>query len=161
MKTKIILLIFLILTIVLGCNLFDKLFSAKPVFHYYESSKIYYAPKSNIKIEVYSKSHVNQDFDLGYGNASIKLYRFNQKSDTVFLKTTPENIDFITFRNNKIKFECSQMQPHNLFDFLKENGFKNLDKNEIAELRDAMTLINYGPKATLLKGQTKFIKVDE
>ena len=51
------------------------------------------------------------------------------------------------------------MQPNNLFDFLKEKGFKNLDENEIAELRNAMTLINYGPKVTFLLGQTKFIDV--
>jgi hypothetical protein len=51
------------------------------------------------------------------------------------------------------------MQKEKLYDYLVSVGFKELDKNEIAELRDAMTLINYGHKAGFRHGQTKYIIV--
>lgn len=149
-----ILFVFITLSVLFFIN---QTIGFKPIIHYNEVIKKYYAPKSNLKIIVHSKNYVDETSDLGNGNAFVKLFKLNQDCDTVFLKTSPENIDFITYKNKKIKFECSQMQLHNLFDFLKENGFKNLDKNEIAELRDAMTFINYGPKATYLEGQTKYI----
>jgi hypothetical protein len=133
--------------------------SNKPNVFYTEIIKIYFASKSKIKILVHSKSYVDENSDLGYGNATVKLFVVNQKKDTVYLKTSQENIDFIKYKNKKIKFECSQMQKNKLYDYLIMIGFKNVNRNEIAELRDAMTLINYGPKATFLKGQTKFIVV--
>jgi hypothetical protein len=132
---------------------------ANPEIFYNEITKTYFAPKSKIKIIVNSKSYVNENSDLGNGNAFVKLFSTDIKKDTVYLKTTTENIDFISYKNKKIKFECSQMDKHKLFDYLISISFSNLDKNEIAELRDAMTFINYGPKATFLKGQTKFIEV--
>lgn len=135
--------------------------SNKPNVFYTEIIKIYFAPKSKIKIVVHSKSQVESNSDLGYGSATVKLFVENTKRDTIYLKTTPENIDSITYKNKKIKFECSQMHKNKLYDYLCMIGFKNLNSNEIAELRDAMTLINYGPKATFLKGQTKFIVVEK
>ena len=149
------LIIFISVSFILFWNYLD---SNSKIF-YSDITKTYYAPKSNLKIIVHSKNYVDEASDLGNGNAFVKLFQVNSKHDTVFLKTSPENIDFITYQNKKIEFECSQLQPNNLSDFLKKIGFKNLDKNEIAELRDAMTYINYGPKATFLAGQTKFILV--
>ena len=159
MKKSIVFFILLVLIILFVLFLINQSFCSKPIVHFNEVIKKYYAPKSDLKIIVHSKNYVDEASDLGNGNAFVKLFKLNQKCDTVFLITSPENIDFITFRKKKIKFECSQMQPNNLFDFLKEKGFKNLDENEIAELRNAMTLINYGPKVTFLVGQTKFIDV--
>ncbi len=153
---------FLLVTfILLGFVFVNQLKTAKPKTIYNQSSKVYFAPKSGIKIEINSKSYVDENSDLGNGNAFVKLYNTNQKIDTVFLKTSPENIDFITYKSRKIKFVCSQLEQNKLYDYLISIGFKNLNKNEIAELRDAMTLINYGPKATFLEGQTKFITVEK
>jgi hypothetical protein len=135
--------------------------SSKSNVFYYEITKTYFAPKSKIKVLVHSKNYVDENSDLGNGNAFVKLFSTNIKSDTVFLKTSSENIDFITFRKNKIPFKCSQMEKHKLLDYLISIDFHNLNTNEISELRDVMTLINYGPKATFLKGQTKFIEVQE
>lgn len=163
MKKKFLLISLILITIIclyeFAINFYFN--SNKPNVFYHEITKIYCAPKSKIKIIVNSKSYVYENSDLGNGNAFVKLFLTNLKSDTVFLKTTPENINFITFRNNKIPFECGQMEKHKLYDYLISIGFKNLNKNEISELRDAMTLINYGPKATFLEGQTKFIIVEK
>ena len=136
-------------------------FQNKPKIYYNETSKIYFAPKSQIKIIVNSKSYVDANSDLGNGTAFVKLFSTNIKSDTVYLKTSPENIDYITFHQKKIPFECPQMERNKLYKYLLSIGFKNLNQSEISELRDAMTFINYGPKATILKGQTKFVEVED
>lgn len=161
MKKVILIVIVLFLIVILILLSIIKYQDVNPKIFYTDVTKIYFAPKSNIKIIIHSKSQVDENKDLGNGKAFVKLFIVNQKYDMVFLETSPENIDFITYKNKKINFECSQMQKNKLFDFLKANNFKNLDKNEISELRDAMTLINYGSKATYLKGQTKFIVVEK
>ncbi len=161
MKKVIVLFLVLIIAVFVWYFVdYSKIWS-KPKLNYQKISKMYFAPKSHIKIQVISKSYVENHSDLGNGNAIVKLYSTNKKSDTLLLKTSPENIDFIEFRNQKIKFECSQMEKYRLYDFLVSVGFQNLNQNEISELRDAMTLINYGSKATFLKGQTKFVEVEK
>jgi hypothetical protein len=161
MKKVLFIFLGLILTAIIVFYSIIKYQDANPEIFYNEITKIYYAPKSKIKIIINSKNYVVQNQDLGTGTAFVKLYVLNAKTDTVYLKTSPENIDFITFKNKKIPFDCGQMEKHKLFDYLTSINFKNLNKNEINELRNAMTFINYGLKATLLKGQTKFIKVVE
>jgi hypothetical protein len=153
----------LILVIIIWLLYFDgfNFGNNKNKITYNEVSKTYYAPKSKIKIIVNSKNYADQNQDLGNGTAFVKLFVVNAKNDTVYLKTSPENIDFITYKNKRNPFDCSQLENHKLHDYLILIGFKKLNKNEIAELRNAMTLINYGPKATLLKDQTKFIEVLE
>lgn len=109
---------------------------------------------------VHATGFVDEDSDLGNGQATVKLFSLANKLESVYLKTSPESIDFITYKSKKISFECSQMEKQKLFDYLISIGFKNINSNEISELRDAMTFINYGAKATLLKGQTKYIVVN-
>ncbi len=157
---KVLLIGMIIIGIIVFLFQFD-FFYRKPKIYYNDITKIYFAPKSKIRIIVHSKNCVGENSDLGNGKAFVKLYQENSINDTVFLNTSSENIDFITFQKNKIPFECSQMQKNKLYDYLNAIGFENLDKNEIAELRDAMTLINYGLKATFLEGQTKFITVEK
>ncbi len=108
---------------------------------------------------VHATGYVDKDSDLGNGKATVKLFSLTNKLEPVYLKTSPESIDFITYKSKKISFECSQMEKQKLFDYLISIGFQNINKNEINELRDAMTFINYGPKAILLQGQTKYIVV--
>jgi hypothetical protein len=128
---------------------------------YFNVTKKYVAPKSKIKIIVNAVGFVAENLDLGYGSASVKLFHFYNKSDTVYLLTSPENIDYISYKNIKKAFNCNPIEKEKLYDYLVENNFKNLDKNEISELRDAMTYINYGAKTTYSKGQTKFIELEE
>ncbi len=158
------LLIFLVINSIFIIFLVFKYFILSPNItskEYHEITKIYFAPKSKVKIKVISKNYVPEDSDLGNGSAFVKLFATDNKTDTVFLKTSPENIDFINYKNHTIKFDCNQMQKENLYNYLISAGFQNLNRNEIIEIRDAMTLINYGSKAIFLKGQTKFIIVEE
>ncbi len=79
----------------------------------------------------------------------------------MFLKTSPENIDTIIYKGQTTPFSCSQMEKEKFYDYLVSVGYKELNKNEITELRDAMTFINYGHKAGFYEGQTKYIIVGE
>ena len=126
----------------------------------FNDTAIYTATNSGIQAEIISQGSVKDGSDLGDGFGRVKLYLLDQKEDTFFLKTSPENIDSITYRNLAISFSSSHMEKDKLYDYLDSMGIKNLNRNEISELQDAITLINYGHKAVFLKGQTKFIMVD-
>lgn len=79
----------------------------------------------------------------------------------MYLKTYDENIDTIIYKGKITSFICNQMRKDNFYNYLDSVGFKKLDENEIIELRDAMTSINYGHKAGFCKGQTRYIIVGE
>src|SRR5258705_1233338 len=121
----------------------------------FSDTATFYAPKSNIKIVVFSKGYVPKGADLGDGRGLVELTFTNHYSDTLRLLTSPENIDTIIYKDKTIPFYCNQMDKTTLFNFLDSAGFKHLDTNEISELRDAMTFINYGHKAGFAEGQTK------
>jgi hypothetical protein len=129
--------------------------------YYFKDTATFIAPKSKLKIDITSSGYVPNGADLGNGKGFVKLSLIGTKSDTMFLKTSPENIDTIIYKHKTIPFSCSQMEKGKFYQYLDSIGFKHLDKNEISELRDAMTLINYGHKAGFIKGQTKFIEVGE
>ena len=90
-----------------------------------------------------------------------------QKADVAIEKenyreaTTPVNIDTIFYKGNGIPFHGDQVPKPSLYQFPDSAGFKNLDANEISELTDAITLINYGHKAGFAEGQTKYIQNKE
>lgn len=125
----------------------------------FQDTAYFTAPISNLEIEVISSGSVPEGHDLGYGNATVKMYRIDTTSDTMYLKTSPENIDSISYKGQTIAFSCSQMEKHLFYDYLVSVGFVQIDENEISELRDAMTFINYGHKIGFIKGQTKYILV--
>ncbi len=127
---------------------------------FFSTQKTFTAPKSKIKIEVKTSGYFIDNNDFGSGTSNVKLFGYPSKTDTLQLRTSPENIDSIIHKNTKIVFNCGSMQKNELYKYLISIGYKNLDKNEISELRDAMTFINYGPKAGFVKGQTKFIEVE-
>jgi len=123
----------------------------------FQDTGTFTAPKSKIEIVITSSGFVPDGADLGDGKSFVKLYSIETSMDTMFLKTSPGNIDTITYKGKKIPFSCSQMEKDKFYDYLVSVGYKQLDKNEIAELRDAMTFINYGPKVGFYAGQTKHI----
>lgn len=127
----------------------------------FSDTATFYAPKSKIKIVVFSMGHVPEGADLGDGRGLVELTFSEQYSDTLWLSTSPENIDTITYKHQKTPFSCDQMNKITFYNFLDSAGFKHLDKNEISELRDAMTFINYGHKVGFVQGQTKYIQVIE
>jgi hypothetical protein len=121
----------------------------------------FYAPQSNIKAVVISKGHVAKGADLGDGKGIVELTFGKQSTDTLKFLTSPENIDTIIYKGNKIPFRCDQLNKITLYNFLDSIGLKNLNKDEISELRDAVTFINYGHKAGFVEGQTKHIQILE
>lgn len=127
----------------------------------FQDTALFTAPNSKLAIYITTSGFVPQGHDLGTGTALVKMYATDTVTDTMFLRTSPENIDSILYKGKTIPFNCSQMEATNLYYHLDTIGYKNLDLNEIVELRDAMTLINYGPKAGYLEGQTKYIIVGE
>ena len=127
----------------------------------FRDTAIFTAPKSKLEIFITSSGFVPDGADLGAGKGYVKMYSTDIKTDTMFLKTSPENIDTIIYKGKTTPFNCSQMGKEKFYDFLVSAGYKQLDKNEISELRDAMTFINYGHKAGFCEGQTKYILVGE
>lgn len=127
----------------------------------FQDTATFTAPKSELEIVIISSGFVPDGADLGDGKGFVKMYSTNTKTDTMYLKTSPENIDTIIYKGETTPFSCSQMEKEKFYDFLVSVGYKKLDKNEITELRDAMTFINYGHKAGFCEGQTKYILVGE
>lgn len=127
----------------------------------FQDTATFTAPKSELEIVITSSGFVPDGADLGDGKGSVKMYSTNTKADTMYLKTSPENIDTIIYKGKTTPFSCSQMEKEKFYDFLVSVGYKQLDKNEISELRDAMTFINYGHKAGFYEGQTKYILVGD
>jgi hypothetical protein len=127
----------------------------------FSDTATFYAPKSKVKIVVFSKGHVPNGEDLGDGRGLAELTFTEHYNDTLRLSTSPENIDIIVYKDKRISFHCDQMNKIALYNFLDSAGYKHLDKNEISELRDAMTFINYGHKVGFADGQTKYIQIKE
>jgi hypothetical protein len=127
----------------------------------FSDTATFYAPKSKIKLTVFSTGHVIKDADLGRGKGSAELVFAEKYTDTLKLITSPENIDTIIYKGRILPFHCDQVNKIKLYNFLDSAGFKYLDRNEISELRDAMTFINYGHKAGFYYGQTKYIQINE
>jgi hypothetical protein len=59
------------------------------------------------------------------------MYSTNSKTDTMFLKTSPENIDTIIYKGKKTPFSCSQMEKEKLYDYLVSVGYKDLEKTKL------------------------------
>ena len=127
----------------------------------FQDTATFTASKSKLEIIITSSGFVPDGADLGDGKGYVKMYSTDIKTDTMFLKTSPENIDTIIYKGKTTPFSCSQMEKEKFYDFLVSVGYKQLDKNEISELRDAMTFINYGHKAGFYEGQTKYVLVGE
>jgi hypothetical protein len=127
----------------------------------FQDTATFTAPKSKLEIVITTSGFVPDGADLGDGKGFVKMYSTNIKTDTMFLKTSPENIDTIIYKGQTTPFSCSQMEKEKFYDYLVSVGYKELNKNEITELRDAMTFINYGHKAGFYEGQTKYIIVGE
>lgn len=127
----------------------------------FQDTATFTAPKSKLEIIITSSGFVPDGADLGDGKGYVKMYSTDLRTDTMFLKTSPENIDTIIYKGKTAPFSCSQMEKEKFYDFLISVGYKQLDKNEISELRDTMTFINYGHKAGFCEGQTKYILVGE
>jgi hypothetical protein len=125
----------------------------------FNDTALFTAPKSNVQIVVSSIGYVPNGADLGSGKAYVKFFATDNRFDTIFMKTSPENIDTIFHSGKPVPFSCSQMEQGKFYEFLKSIGLTRLDSNEISELRDAMTFINYGHKAGFVQGQTKYIVV--
>lgn len=127
----------------------------------FQDTATYTAPKSKLEVIISTSGFVPKGADLGDGKGFVKMYSTDTKKDTLFLITSPENIDTIIYKGETIPFSCSQMEKDKFYNYLVSVGYKHIDLNEMAELRDAITLINYGHKAGFCKGQTKFIIVGE
>jgi len=128
---------------------------------HFQDTATYTAPKSRLEIKIVSLGFVPDGEDLGNEAGFVKMYSTDIEAATMFLKTTPENIDTIIYKGKTTAFSCSQIEKEKFYEYLVSVGYKELDKNEITELRDAMTLINYGHKAGFCEGQTKYILVGE
>lgn len=129
--------------------------------YFFQDTATFTAPKSKLEIIITSSGFVPDGADLGEGKSFVKMYSTDINTDTMYLKTSPENIDTIIYKGKTTPFSCSQMEKEKFYDFLVSVGYKHIDRNEISELRDAMTLINYGHKVGFCEGQTKFITVGE
>jgi hypothetical protein len=158
MKPRIIIAVIAFLPLfILGCGGFE-LGGGEYSF---SDTATFYAPKSKVKIVVFSRGQVPKGADLGDGRGLVELTFAERYNDTLSLLTSPENIDTIVYKDKKIPFYCDQMNKIALYNFLDSVGFEHLDKNEISELRDAMTFVNYGHKAGFADGQTKYIQIKE
>ncbi|GHC50770.1 hypothetical protein [Ulvibacter litoralis] len=127
--------------------------------YHYTADVTFYAPKSKVEVRIVSEGFVPQGDDFGTGAGKAMLTFKEHYTDTLYLQTSPENIDTISYQHKKIPFKCTQMNKEAFFNFLDSVGYKGLDRNEIMELRDAITLINYGPKASVTENQTQYIKI--
>lgn len=125
----------------------------------FQDTATYIAPKSKLEIIISAAGFVPEGADYGNGKSFVKMYSTDMKTDTMILITSPENIDTITYKGKTIPFSCRQIEKSKLYDYMISVGYKQIDLNEITELRDAITLINYGHKTGFYAGQTKHIIV--
>lgn len=129
--------------------------------HTFQSTAVYTAPKSQLELRIASSGFVLKGDDLGEGTAFVKVYGTTKIADTLYLRTSPETIDSLRYKEASSSFTWSREDTSQFYSFLIALGYQGIDKNEVYELLEAMTVINYGPKAQFMEGQTEYIVVSE
>jgi translation elongation factor P/translation initiation factor 5A len=129
----------------------------------YKIEAQFYAPLSELRALVKTHGEIEFFADAGTGKSAVKVElkdSLNQLTQ-ITLITSNENIDSVYVKDKKHALNCKQFNRENFYQFMDSVGFHNLDKNEMNELCDAITLINQGPKIGFSDGQTKFITIEK
>ena len=127
--------------------------------YHFNDTAIYYAPKSDFKVIIHTSGFVPDGHDMGEGKGNVKLFRTESEMDTIRITTSTNEGNSITWNSQTDSIEFSWTDPDRLYTYLDSVGLENLDKNEIAELTEAIVNVNYGHKSGFCKGQTKYIEV--
>lgn len=129
----------------------------------FETTAIYVAPKSSATAIVLTKGYVPKGADLGDENECTIEARisFSDKPTEVIKISSNGRKVFSTLINDKsFPIKDSTDYTSAILDCSKQIGITKIDTVELEEFGRVILSTGYGPKGTVLKGQSKTIVVD-
>jgi hypothetical protein len=129
----------------------------------FETTAIYTAPKSGATAMVLTKGYVPNGADLGDENQCLVVARitFNQKPVNVIkISSNGRRVFFALVNEANVPISDSSNYFSVLLNCSRQSGAKEIDTAELNEFSHAILGTGYGPKGTVLKGQSKTIIVD-
>ena len=150
MKTKNILLLILILSSCSGNTLTGYCFITKAVYN---------AEKSRISAELKVSGKVEPGMDIGSGEVN-GIIRIIDNDQIISFKSKSGKFTELSVGNKKLAINDSAEYLVCLLNCFESLDYKIYDENEVKELVLAIKACELGPKATYMKGQTRFLTVE-
>lgn len=120
----------------------------------------YQATASSLNVALTAVGHVYPNEDLGDGFVKAKISS-SKFSDTIYLQSRAEILTSLNYKNDTIAIKKPYDIAVSLMHCLDTIGYSDYDILELIEFSEAIQSTAYGPKGTYLKGQTKYIKVQQ
>jgi hypothetical protein len=129
----------------------------------FETNAIYVAPKSRATAIVLTEGYVPKGADLGDLNECVIDARINfsdKPTDVIKITSNGRKVLSTLINNKPFLFNDSMDYTSVLIDCSKKLGVTNIDLVELEEFGKVILSTGYGPKGTVLKGQSETILVD-
>ncbi len=125
----------------------------------YETKAVYKAFKSNLLIRLVANGRVKPGEDVGIGVVNGCIYRINS-NDSINFVIEADTLQALYKNNQKKSVNKASGLIEPIMAELDASYKQNFDSIEINEIEKIILSIGYGPKATILKGQTKALEVE-
>ena len=129
----------------------------------FETTAIYVAPKSKSTAVVLTKGYVPKGADLGDENQCLINSRitFSEKpNDIIKISSNGLKVFTVLINDKQLVFKDSNSYISILLQGAKDLGIVKIDSTELEEFGRVILSTGYGPKGTILKGQSQTIFVD-
>jgi hypothetical protein len=146
--------IFIALQIISGCN------NTTLTGYNFKTTASYTANNSKFNINLNSTGNVPKGMDLGSG-AAKGIITFTDSRDTILFITKGDKLTELRYNLNIFEISDSLNFTNNFTELFIKFGRNCYDTNELKEAESVIKSASYGPKATFMEGQTKFLKVNK
>ena len=151
---KYLIYIFLSLQIICGCS------NTTLTGYDFKTIASYKALNSKFEINIIATGHVPKGLDLGSGISKGTIV-FTESADTIQFVTNSNKLTELKLNLNNFKTSDSLNFTNTFVEILTKIGHSCYDINELQEAEEVIKAASYGPKATIMEGQTKFLKVNK
>ena len=129
----------------------------------FETTAIYVAPKSSATAIVLTKGYVPKGADLGDENECVidtRISFSDRPTDVIKISSNGRKVFSSLINDKPFPIDDSTDYTSVLLDCSKQLGVTKIDPLELEEFSRVILSTGYGPKGTVLKGQSKTIFVD-